>query len=114
MKKNQKKNFASGRWVHPTTHPDNAGLVVHGPTHTDQIGSIRCPKWVSPLEDALRSAVEMGQPAGDALRSAVGERISPSYPWSKTTILPCQLPVVSDRPKMPVKVTQPAIHQLLL
>jgi hypothetical protein len=53
MKKNQKKNFASGCWVHPTTHPDNAGLAVRGPTHTDQIGPIRCPKWVGPLEMPL-------------------------------------------------------------
>jgi hypothetical protein len=35
--------------VHSTTHPDKAGLAVRGPTHTDQIGPIRCPKWVGPL-----------------------------------------------------------------
>jgi hypothetical protein len=49
MKKNQKK-IASGRWVHPMTHPDKAGLTVRGPTHTDQIKTIRCLKWVDPLE----------------------------------------------------------------
>jgi hypothetical protein len=50
MKKKSKKKSASGRWVHPTIHPDKAGLAIRGPTHTDQIGSIRCPKWVGPLE----------------------------------------------------------------
>jgi hypothetical protein len=49
-KKIKKKTFASGRWVHPTTHPDNAGLAVRGTTHTDQIRPIRCLKWVGPLE----------------------------------------------------------------
>jgi hypothetical protein len=55
--KKSKKNFASGRWVHPTTHPDNAGLAVRGSTHTNQIGPIRCPKWVSPLEMPLKLAL---------------------------------------------------------
>jgi hypothetical protein len=50
---NKKKNFASGSWVHPTTHPDKAELAVRGPTHTDQIRPIRCPKWVDPLEMPL-------------------------------------------------------------
>jgi hypothetical protein len=50
MKKKSKFFFVSGRWVHPTTHPDKAGLAVRGPTHMDQIGPIRCPKWVGPLE----------------------------------------------------------------
>jgi hypothetical protein len=56
MKKNQKK-IASGRWVHPTTHPDKAGLAVRGPTHTDQIRPIRYPKWVGPLEMPLSLAI---------------------------------------------------------
>jgi hypothetical protein len=39
--------------MHPTTHPDKARLAVRGPTHTDQIGPIRCSKWVGPLEMPL-------------------------------------------------------------
>jgi hypothetical protein len=53
MKKNIKKKLCVGPLGAPTTHPDNAGLAVRGPTHTDQIGPIRCPKWVGPLEMPL-------------------------------------------------------------
>jgi hypothetical protein len=49
---NEKKSkffFTSGRWVHPTTHPDKAGMAVRGPTHTHQIRRIRCPtRWRCP------------------------------------------------------------------
>jgi hypothetical protein len=55
-----KKKIASGRWVHPMTHPDKAGLAVRGPIHTDQIGPIRCPKWVGPLEMPLALLREIG------------------------------------------------------
>jgi hypothetical protein len=48
---------------HPTTHPDNAELAVRGPTHTNQIGPIRCPKWVGPLE----------MPSGSSARAAAVE-----------------------------------------
>jgi hypothetical protein len=78
--KKSKKNFASGRWVHPTTHPDKAGLAVRGPTHTDQIGPIRCPKWVGPLEMPLVRVRTAGLAIGglrcsggiDAFRQGVG------------------------------------------